>query len=67
MTKSLQPEEQERPCFVPDEDDPYERELPKCPNLRWEDDDVGPAVSEVHSIAKPSPSLAERVLGPKEL
>lgn len=42
-TTSPQPGEQELPCFVPDEDDPHEREVPKSPNLRW-DDDVRPSL-----------------------
>jgi len=41
MTSTPEPDEPERPCFVPEEDDPQEREVPRCPNLRWEDEKVG--------------------------
>jgi hypothetical protein len=43
MTTPPQPKEPELPCFVPDEEDHLERDVPKCPNLRWEGDDVGSA------------------------
>lgn len=47
MTSKPEPDELERPCFVPDEDDPHEREVPMSVTLCW-DDDVrrGPDVAE---------------------